>query len=414
MSKPVINVPKIVGNYAERFQTVLQPGHHVASPLSAWLLLALVGPAARGEDAASLEEVLGCDREVAASAAAELVAHPHPVVATAVAAWHRTQAPSEAFSRWIRGLPDDVETGEIPDQKGADEWTRRRTLEMIERFPIGVEDEAIRLVLASALASWVSWETPFEVAPADVLGPESIWSGRLERVLQAPAHRSHVQLIARSARSGDVAVHAARARDGLLVVSVAADANIPPADVLADAHEIAIAIATGEELGRRRWLFEMPLGSTPQWTITEQLVQTEEPEGHEERYATFLPAWSARSRHNLAASSTGFPAAAHTLSGLLGPGPDRFDAAQVATARYSRYGFEAAAVTAVAPGAGAPQLRDGVRRLAELRFAHPFAVVAVTVSDREGIEGPWHGLPVFSAWVEEPTEVPAEEEPGAG
>jgi hypothetical protein len=49
--------------------------------------------------------------------------------------------------------------------------------------------------------------------------------------------------------------------------------------------------------------------------------------------------------------------------------------------------------------------------VAELRFAHPYAVVALTVSaategsqDAGEAAGPsaWHGLPVFSAWVSEP------------
>jgi hypothetical protein len=36
-----------------------------------------------------------------------------------------------------------------------------------------------------------------------------------------------------------------------------------------------------------------------------------------------------------------------------------------------------------------------------LRFGPPYAVVAVT-TDPAG--GPWHGVPVFSAWVARPTD----------
>jgi hypothetical protein len=77
-------------------------------------------------------------------------------------------------------------------------------------------------------------------------------------------------------------------------------------------------------------------------------------------------------------------------------------------ARYSRTGFEAAAVTAIAIELAA--LVSGRRREAELRFAHPYAAVAIA-TDPEGAgqrrggrvsHGPWHGLPVFSAWVSEP------------
>ena len=45
--------------------------------------------------------------------------------------------------------------------------------------------------------------------------------------------------------------------------------------------------------------------------------------------------------------------------------------------------------------------RGGQRRVAELRFGHPYAVVAVT-SDAAG--GPWQGVPVFSAWITEPVD----------
>ncbi|MBM0239098.1 hypothetical protein JNW88_21720 [Micromonospora sp. ATA32] len=44
------------------------------------------------------------------------------------------------------------------------------------------------LALASALATRISWTDPFEVAPADALGPDSAWAGRLTRVLRSPRH----------------------------------------------------------------------------------------------------------------------------------------------------------------------------------------------------------------------------------
>jgi hypothetical protein len=81
------------------------------------------------------------------------------------------------------------------------------------------------------------------------------------------------------------------------------------------------------------------------------------------------------------------------------------------SATYDRTGFEAAALTAmdVALGGAAMMPRPGVQRTATLRFGHPYAVVAVTSHqspedryDRPST-APWHGLPVFSAWVAEPT-----------
>jgi hypothetical protein len=45
--------------------------------------------------------------------------------------------------------------------------------------------------------------------------------------------------------------------------------------------------------------------------------------------------------------------------------------------------------------------QPGTYREAELRFGHPYAVVALTTAGSEAAS-PWHGLPVFSAWISEP------------
>ena len=114
-----------------------------------------------------------------------------------------------------------------------------------------------------------------------------------------------------------------------------------------------------------------------------------------------LPAWSARSEHNLDYPDLGFAAVAAALA----PG-DPWQARQSAMARYGRVGFEAAAVSAVAAAMAMTVPRQGLIRTAELRFGHPYAVVAVTVDPGgrppEAGPDPWHGLPVFSAWVAQP------------
>ena len=61
---------------------------------------------------------------------------------------------------------------------------------------------------------------------------------------------------------------------------------------------------------------------------------------------------------------------------------------------------------------------SGVVRIATLRFGHPFAVVAVAADDGHPGDdatarpGPWHGMPVFSAWVTSPED--AVEDPPSG
>jgi hypothetical protein len=107
-----------------------------------------------------------------------------------------------------------------------------------------------------------------------------------------------------------------------------------------------------------------------------------------------LPTWSARSEHDLMRPEFGFPAAVQALIALLPPDEFRAEAKQSALARYTRTGFEAAAVTAMAIRAVA--VINGRMRSATLRFGHPYAVVARAAG------GEWDGVPVFSAWITEP------------
>ncbi|MFI7430034.1 hypothetical protein ACIBPB_23835 [Micromonospora sp. NPDC049836] len=399
-----------LARYAERLHGAAGEAHHIASPLGAWLLLALTAPAATGDARAGLEDALGTDAATASAAAHALLAAPHPLVAAATALWERQ--PFDGLARWRAGLPERTERGPLPDQAALDAWARERTGGLIERFPVAVEADTL-LILASALATRVSWADPFQVAPADQLGAGSAWAGRLARVLRTPWH-GHSCWIAASARAGDVAVHAAPARPapgadgeaGLLVFSVAAAPDVPAVDVLAAAQELAVSAATGPAGQRpgRRSLFDLPLGDGPAWTVREEPIRTFARDGREELASAVLPCWSAESRHDLTPAGFGFDAAARALGTLLGNPDLPYAAVQSAVARYGRYGFEAAAVTAFGVAAGLPP--EGVARRAELRFGHPYAVVAVA-TDSNG--GPWHSLPVYSAWVAEPQELPEAE-----
>jgi hypothetical protein len=393
------DVAGCVAGYASRLHRIIGARHHVASPLGAWLLLALAGPASAGEDRAVLTEVLGCDVEAASRVAADLLGHPHPLVAAAAAVWTAGgEDLSEEFRRWRAGLPPAVETGKLPNQAGADAWAREHTFGLIDRFPIDVA--GVYLLLASALATKVSWQVPFRLAPAAELGRASAWSRQLSVVLRTPdpEHpRGHRQFIAVTPEAGDVAVQAAAAQHGLVVYSVAAAPEVPAADVLAAAHGIGCADAAGAQV-RRRSLAELPLGDGPAWQLREE-TSARSPA---DLCTAVLPAWTARSRHQLGHPDLGFQAAKNALA----PGPDPWQASQAAMARYSRTGFEAAAVTGFAV-ALAMRPRTS-RRVAELRFGHPYAVVAIATdgdgagrTDQAG-RGPWHGVPVFSAWVAEP------------
>ena len=355
-----------VAGYASRFHAAVGTRHHVASPLGAWLLLALIG--APGE-------TLGMAAADAAHHARRLLDDPHPAVATATAAWTRDTPPAAA--EWLAGLPAAVARGPVPTQDEADAWARRHTLGMIDSFPLTIDREVL-VVLANALATRISWTHPFTTTGSDAF--RSAWRERVSTVLRAP-EKGHVCAIARHPAAGLIGVHRALAQ-GLAVTSVVAGPQVAAEAVVAAAHEAA------RDRVERVPLVDLPLGEGPAWTLAEST-------GSGDRVGAVLPAWSATSEHDLRAPAFGFDSAAAALGRLFGAGG--WDATQAATARYHREGFEAAAVTAVA--ARMSFRPPGKRREAELRFDRPYAAVATATG-----AGPWAGLPVFSAWVGEPAE----------
>jgi hypothetical protein len=301
----------------------------------------------------------------------------------------------------------------VPGQEDLDAWARRHTLGLIGQFPVR-DGRTLSWLLATAVAARVSWNQPFDLAPAAALGSASRWAAALTHVLRTPQRLpgqvpGHDQFIAATDTAGEVAVHAASARDGLLVVSVAAAPQIPAADVLSAAYDLAAALPAGHPLTRLS-LFDLPLGEGHAWTITEEHTSTAARSGKEERCTAVLPAWSAHSTHQLTDPGLGFATVRHALDPI-----DPWEATQAAMARYTRIGFEAGAVTSLALALGVVARRPGVRRTAELRFGHPFAVVAVAADATTPPgqptavpRGPWHGLPVFSAWVADPEDATAE------
>lgn len=400
-------VADAVAQYAARVHAVAGRRHHVASPLGAWLLLAMAAPATTGADRDALAEVLGCDVGTAARAAGELLANPYPLVASAAAVWTTRGFSGDGnFRRWLAGLPAAVSTGELPGQPGLDAWAREHTFGLIDTFPLDADRAA--LVLATALATKVSWEWPFDLAPGSALGPASPWSRELGRVLRGPTGpdaKGHVQFIAVTPDAGDVIVHGATAAGGLIVVSVAAQPDVAPGRVLAIGYDIGHRLAVGAEITQRD-LASLPLGDTRLWGVQEVTTS-------HDGCRAILPAWSAQSSLDLTDPGLGYEAA---VRGLL-PVAESWSARQAAMARYTRTGFEAAAVTGMVARVAARV--PGRHRVAELRFAHPYAVVAVPTGrapdDRQSAPAsPWHGLPVFSAWVTQPTDADADDQVASG
>ena len=379
------SVRDAVAAYAVRMHRVLGDDHHVASPFGAWLVLALTAPAARGKTAERLAEMLGMPLEDAATVARELLAAPPEAVAAAAAAWSGPAAGDAAV--WLDGLPEQVARGPVPTQAQADAWARENTMGLIETFPLDMARDW-SVVLASALATRIAWHTAFDVVGAGEL--RSDWRERVRSVLRTPREGHHAAIV-RHRDAGDLAIHQAYA-DGLTVTSVIAGPDVPAVDVLAAAHDVATGSVPHVSL------FDLPAGDGPSWTITES-----DGDNRSETVAALLPAWSARSEHDLTRPGLGFKDAAAVLMTLF-PSDGSWDARQSAMARYHRRGFEAAAVTALAVARISLRIpQAGRRRDALLRFDRPYAVVATVTG------GDWHGLPVFSAWVTEPEE-PSEED----
>ena len=380
-----------MAGYATRFHRLLSGKHGVASPLGAWLLLALVAPAAEGAVRDELAEVLGCDVEEAFAAAAELLRDPHPEIVLGSAIWHDPHEETERLLELVRRLSPPADGGPTPSQAEADAWARERTLDLIERFPLDL-DSSVVLLLATAIATKVSWEVPFLIADAGtaLLPAEPGFAGLpLLRDPGVVEWRGFVD-----SDAGLVAAFTARSQRGLFVTSVVTDPGADPVAVLDVAQQIAIGVATGKPPSTRS-LFDLPLGKGTAWHIGEGVTHAHD----RERFEVLLPAWEARSNHELLGDpELGFAGAVAALVALLSSSGFG-DAKQAAMARYHREGFEAAAVTGVAVRLSLPP--ETTVRTARIEFTRPHAVVAATAG-----AGLWDGLPVFAAWVGQA--VPAE------
>jgi hypothetical protein len=125
------------------------------------LVLALCGGLAETDTLArnELAEVLGADPLEAASFAGTLLGRSHPLVAAGAGLWVRSHLDTARVRKWRSGLPEQVDTGDIPTQEKLDLWAYEHTLGLIQRFPLDVTPNVV-CMLASALATKVSWEVP--------------------------------------------------------------------------------------------------------------------------------------------------------------------------------------------------------------------------------------------------------------
>ncbi len=416
----------LVGSYAGSTSAAIleqQREGSVSSALGVWLLLAACASGAEGSDCAALEETLGCSAPEAAELLAAFMAEPPSAFKVALALWVAVDDATPGVAAWKQGLPAEVESGPMPSQADADAWADRETWGLIRRFPMQI-DEFTRIVLASALATKVSWEVAFDVVPAaEHLAVSSPWRDAVARLLWdgQPQQRA---MIARTEAAGLVAVHCATAHEDLTVVSVSGAPEIDRAAVLAGAYEVAATVCGDWGRGACS-LYDLALGAGHSWEISEREVPVLVPEPRIERIAgVALPAWRVEGKLDLLrASAFGVAPALAALRALIGPRPDdQCEARQAAVASFTRYGFEAAAVTALGIRASTARLPSErtLERSVVLRFDHPYAAVAIAGRPpgarrgrSDGSSPPdssFPGLPLFAAWVHEPIE-PEDEAP---
>ncbi|MCL2092189.1 MAG: hypothetical protein FWH11_13480 [Micrococcales bacterium] len=433
-TRPARPTADLVAGFTEGFVRRVLTGHGVVSGLGVWLLLALVAQDAPPAARAVLEEALGTDAEDAAARAAALLDQAHPEVRHAVAVWVDQTWSTPAFDQWATRLPGSVARGPMPTQEQADAWTAERTLGLVQRFPADLSPSAVQVpavVLASAVATKICWDAPFDEAyvfrpEQDDHVPETLGGAfsHAAEVLSTPPSGHQVGL-ADTAAAGRVAVHAARS-EGLRVLSVIAEPDCPVGNV----HQAALEVARSSLAID---LFGAPLGTGHAWTLTERTASQVSDSDRTTETRALLPAWDATTCTSLRGEPW-FPAVAATGNRWVTE-PKDVDGQQQAVASYDRLGFSAAAVTDMPCWAASlVDTREVRLRRLEVRFDRPYAVVAVACpppssqlsaarprwwrrspnradSDRTlTVDGttevsPWDGIPVFSAWVAEPRTV---------
>jgi Serpin (serine protease inhibitor) len=373
------------------------------SPFGVWLLLCVALAGAVGDDRQRLEDAVGCSADEADRLLGSFLSSVPPAIATAIAVWIRETVASELFDHWVRRLPEQIEIGQMPSQSEADAWTRRNTLQLIQAFPGQVAD--LDACLVSAVATRVSWRVPFEVIDAaEILPSDSPWHGAVDELLHAPG--PYGASVVETARAGKVAVYYADAEEDVAVVCVSASPDVARDRVLEAAQEIVMNMFGRGQMSKCS-LFDLDAGVGHSWTVTERERLVWQPGQRFERFSdAYLPAWTQQSTTDLLASDTFAAGAAIAALQYATSTSGPTAAKQTAVATFDRYGFEAAAVTAMWTAvSGKPRdpTETGLERIAQLRFDHPFAAIAVDSSD--SFDSPtWSGLPLLEAWVTSPKE----------
>ncbi|MFD0358971.1 serpin family protein [Streptomyces sp. NPDC127110] len=367
-------------------------GGTVFTAAGVWPLLALLADGAAGPARAELAEALGIPAGDAAEAARELLAALAGVrgLRAATGLWARADLPLE--QSWLTGLPNGTRgtlTGDpASDRKTLDAWAAERTDGLVERMPVALPEgpDAVRLVLASALALRLKWIRPFSEYPQRM--HEGPWAGRELVVLRRTTSLLDRAKVAHGP-AGPVTLLEVVGDTGVDVHLVLGGPDAPPGTVLTTGIEAAVRARPSTPTSL------LPDGN-PGPGLTVRTVRSESPEPW---LSIATPAFEVRADHDLLARARlfGLESATDRDSGSF-PGISSEplaigSARQSAVTRFHATGFEAAAVTAFgAVAAGIPDLRYRARH-AHVRFDRPFGFLAVHRTSR---------LVLAAGWVTDP------------
>lgn len=382
-----LNTLDIVSRYARRFNRGLNE-HSISSPLGAWLLLNLVAldkERLSEDEQRALEEVLEVDLETALERFRLLFALPPESAKIALGAWMEEDELRRLRDWAAIVAPYTGLRAGIPTKKELDAWTDESTMGLIKSFPAR-PSSSTKMILASALATKISWTHPFIVAPADDYPVMFGW-GVNEVLLSPPSHT--VQIFTDGLNV--YGVHAATSTDGMTVYSVICDDDqMAPEYVLEAAYRIA--------RGKQQDVTELALDGD----VTPSQEMFEVRESRTDNNFAVLPAWQAKSEINLKENPDS--GAAELVSYFakkgLAEGGDTV-VSQSAAASYSKDGFEAAAVTTMLTATN--YASSPLRKILVLPFARPYAVIAVASSENL-VNGQPDQIPVFQAWVTQAVE----------
>ncbi|MBF6332126.1 serpin family protein [Nocardia transvalensis] len=353
----------------------------VLSGCGLWPLLSVLAGAADESARSELAAAVGLPADAAQDGALRLLAELRDAetVAAALGVWVR--ADIELHREWVRALPAGT-VDKLTGQEALDAWAARHTDGLIRRFPLQLTPQEL-MVLATAVVARTAWLQPFH---DDVLEPQDgPWRG----------HRGP-GLSRDSKRLDDAAILAGPTPVTRVVVRGTGDLDVhlflgdgTPGEVLG----IGLAALDGTIEARS----DLPVGTEGPGLIVRETRAVADTLRIE------LPPFEIRSSHGLLQHADLFGLRTATDSSrqhfpAISPTPLYVaQAGQDALARFTREGFEAAAVTAITL-ARAAAFRPHTTREISATFDRPFGFLAVHRPT---------GLVIVAGWLAQPpTRVP--------